>query len=75
MLEVQELESDEAIIGGFDFVNMLEVGKLVEYLPWYFDQYTNPTVADMMRKMGFFPGMGLARQLQGIPESLNFINQ
>ena len=51
-------------------ISMMDVPN--ELLPLYFDQYTNPMVVGIVRKMGFFPGMGLVRRNQGLPKFPNF---
>lgn len=60
VLEVQ-LQEDEIGLGGFEFINKIKEEKLREFLPLYFDQYASPLVAGIMKKMGFFPGMGLGK--------------
>ena len=51
---------------GFEFVNMINNELPTEHLLWYFDQYANPMVASIIKKMKYFSGMGLGRKLQGI---------
>ena len=60
---------------GFKFINMIEEEMPVEFLPLYFNQYKNPMVAGIIKKMRYFLGMGLGRKHQGIVEPVHIATQ
>ena len=59
----------------FEFMNMIDDDLPIEYSLLCFDQYVNHMVAGIMKKMRYFPGMGLGRKLQGIVEPVKIDTQ
>ena len=66
-LEVQLPKTGDANIQGFE--------APTEYLHLYFDQYVSPIVLGIMKKMGFFLGLGLGKKHQGLAEVPHFVSQ
>ena len=62
ILEVQLPDFEEFDMWGFEFVNVIEGEMFVEFLPLYFDQFANPMVVGIMKKMRYFLGIWLGRK-------------
>ena len=67
-----QVEEDLAL-SGFDIEEVQAISwseeAIEEFFPMDFDPYSNDKVVSMMRKMDYFPGLGLGRNNQGL---LNF---
>ena len=46
----------------FDTIQFIEVGDQPEYVPMPFDSDGNTVVANMLRRMSYFPGLGIGRK-------------
>ena len=69
VLEIQP-ESAQLPLSGFTFesVQLIEGEGGKEFVSLDFDPYANTAVANMMKRMNYFPGLGLGRNQQGIAE-------
>ena len=75
VLEVQLPKSGVTSMQGFEFVIIIDEEPPTKHLSLYFDQYANPMVANIMKKMIYFPGIGLGKRLQGIVEPVKVVTQ
>lgn len=69
VLEIQPEASFAALSGlDFDTVQVFDHVDSKELIGLYFDPYANHAVANIMRKMDYFPCLGLGKNQQGITE-------
>jgi len=71
-----QVEEDLAL-SGFDIEEVQAISWLEENIeecfPMDFDPYNNDKVVSMMRKMDYFPGLGLGRNNQGLPNFTSYV--
>ena len=71
-----QVEEDLAL-SGFDIEEVQAISWLEEAIeecfPMDFDPYSNDKVVSMKRKMDYFPGLGLGRNNQGLPNFTSYV--